>query len=89
MATAERDGEPMPSRKARVGRVIVSIVILTWITVIVGYGGGLVLTITATLFGYDPETDDGDRLRDRLLDWPDRNRDVMRTNGSEPVPWKP
>lgn len=65
----------------RLLKVAVSIVVLVPVTVFLGYGGWIVLTPTAAIAGYDPETSDGDRLRDRLLAWPDRNRDVMRTNG--------
>jgi len=70
-------------------RVIVSIVVLTGVTVVVGIGGWFVLTITARVAGYDPETADGDPLRERLLAWPDRNREVMRTNGREALPVRP
>ncbi|QFU81755.1 hypothetical protein [Natronorubrum aibiense] len=75
--------------RTRLMRVVVSIVVLTFVTVVLGYGGWLVLTITAKLAGYDPETADGDLLRHRLLAWPDRNREVMRTNGRTSIPWKP
>lgn len=70
-------------------RVVISVVILTGVTVVFGYGGWIVLTLTANITGYDPETEDGDLLRDRLLDWPERNRDVMRSNGYKPLPVKP
>jgi hypothetical protein len=73
----------------RLGRVVVSIVVLTGVSVVLGYGGWIVLTVTAKLIGYDPETDDGALLRDRLVDWPDRNREVMRTNGHAKLPLKP
>lgn len=59
------------------------------VTVFLGYGGWIVLSITAALFGYDPETDDGGPLRDRLVAWPDRNREVMRTDGRVPLPLRP
>jgi hypothetical protein len=78
-----------PSRKRRIIRVVISITILSGVTVVLGYGGWLVLAITARLAGYDPETADGDLLRDRLVEWPDRNREVMRTDGREPLPLRP
>lgn len=68
----------------RIVRVVVSAVVLVPVTVFVGYGGCLVLTVIAKLGGPDPTTDDGDLLRERLFDWPDRNRDVMRTDGRHP-----
>ncbi|MFC7057540.1 hypothetical protein [Halovenus salina] len=70
-------------------RVSVSIVVMVPVTVFVGYGGWLVLTLTAVLGLYDPETEDGDVLRERLFEWPDRNREVMRTDGYEPLPLRP
>jgi len=73
----------------RLLRIIVSIVVLTGVTVLLGYGGWLVLTLTATIAGYDPETENGDLLRNRLLEWPDRNREVMRSNGRVELPLKP
>lgn len=78
-----------PTRRKRFVRVIASIVVMSGVTVVLGYGGWLVLTLTATTAGYDPQTEDGDSLRDRLAAWPDRNREVMRTNGSHPLPLKP
>ena len=86
-ATAE-SGSDEPFGK-RLGRVVGSVVVLTSVTVVVGYGGWLVLTLTAALGVYDPETQDGDPLRNRLLEWPDRNREVMRTNGRAKLPLKP
>lgn len=73
----------------RLARVIVSVVVLTGVTVVLGYGGWIVLTLAATVAGYDPETADGDALRDRLVAWPDRNREVMRSNGRTSLPWRP
>lgn len=84
--------EPTPADDGlaeRIGRLAVSIVVLTGVTVVLGYGGWILLTITATVSGYDPETADGRLLRDRLLAWPERNRDVMRTNGRAKLPLKP
>ncbi|TYL36187.1 hypothetical protein CV102_23915 [Natronococcus pandeyae] len=75
--------------RKRLVRVCVSIVILTGVTVILGYGGWIVLTFTAKVGGYDPKTADGELLRDRLLAWPDRNREVMRSNGRTSLPIKP
>lgn len=73
----------------RLLQLIVSITVLTLVTVVVGYGGGLLLFVSAKLGGPDPETEDGDLLRDRLLDWPDRNREFMRNNGHGEFPWPP
>jgi hypothetical protein len=75
--------------KKRLVRVLVSIVILSGVTIVVGYGGWILLTVTATVTGYDPETPNGDLLRHRLLAWPARNRDVMRSNGRQTLPLKP
>lgn len=86
------DGEPdAPDTRFtdRLANVAVSVVVLAPVTVVAGYGGWAVLTLTARLAGYDPETADGDLLRDRLLAWPDHNRDVMRTNGRIDPPLKP
>lgn len=78
-----------PSTIERLVKVIVSVVVLTPLTVFLGYGGWLVLTVTATVGGYDPRTEDDDLLRERLLAWPDRNREVMRTNGRAELPLQP
>lgn len=43
-------------------RVLISVVVLSGVAVVVGYGGWVVLTLTA----YNPETTDGDTLRQRL-----------------------
>lgn len=85
------DGPDTPDTRLtdRLRNVAVSVVLLVPVTVVLGYGGWAVLTLTARLAGYDPETADGDPLRDRLLAWPDRNRDVMRTNGRVDPPLKP
>ena len=89
MARTEEPDEATASLGKRVVALLVSIVVLVPVTVVVGYGGWFVLTITATAVGYDPETKDGDRLRERLLAWPDRNREVMRTDGRADLPLKP
>ena len=81
--------DQMPSRRTRYVRVLVSVAVLGGVTVVLGYGGGLFLTVSATLVGYDPRTDDGDKLRNRLLSWPERDRSVMRTNGRESLPLRP
>ncbi|MFC7072009.1 hypothetical protein ACFQJ7_03860 [Halovenus rubra] len=70
-------------------RLSVSIVVMVPLTVVVGYGGWLLLSITATLGLYDPETETGELLRKRLAEWPDRNREVMRTDGVAELPLKP
>ena len=73
----------------RLLKVIVSIAVLVPVTVFFGYGGWIFLTVSAKLGVYDPQTTDGDPLRSRLLEWPDRNRDVLRTNGRADLPLKP
>lgn len=78
-----------PSTIKRLVKVLISIVVLTPLTVVLGYGGWFVLTVTAAIGGYDPRTEDDDLLRERLLAWPDRNRDVMRTNGRAELPLQP
>lgn len=75
--------------RTRLVRVVVSVVVLTAVTVVLGYGGWIVLTLTARIGGYDPKTDEGELLRDRLLEWPDRNREVMRSNGRADLPLRP
>lgn len=85
----EKPDAPDTRFTGRLANVAVSVVVLAPVTVVAGYGGWAVLTLTARLAGYDPETADGDLLRDRLLAWPDRNRDVMRTNGGVDPPLKP
>jgi hypothetical protein len=88
-------GEPMASDPPesslteRLWKLFVSIAILTFVTVVVGYGGWLVLTVSAALGGPDPETDDGDLLRERLLAWPERNREFMRNDGHGELPVRP
>lgn len=81
-----REHDPL---RTRLARVTISIVVLVPVTVFLGYGGGLVLTVSAKLGGPDPETGDGDPLRQRLLAWPDRNREVMRTDGDAELPLRP
>lgn len=73
----------------RLLRVVISVVVLVPVSVFVGYGGGLLLTVSAVLGGPDPTTEDGEPFRDRLLAWPDRNREVMRTNGQTELPLSP
>lgn len=74
-----------PGLGLRLLRVVVSITVLTAVTIVVGYGGWLVLTLT----GYDPEPADGEPLRDRLVRWPERNRAVLRSNGRTSLPLSP
>jgi hypothetical protein len=88
MAASPSNTEHVAFRR-RLARVTISIVVLVPVTVFLGYGGWIVLRILATLGGPDPERSDGTRLRDRLLAWPDRNREVMRTNGKTPLPLRP
>lgn len=85
----DADDRAVPPLSTRVGRVVVSIAVLVPVTVFLGYGGWIVLSTTAALVGYDPETDDGEALRDRLVAWPERNREVMRTDGRVPLPLRP
>jgi hypothetical protein len=73
----------------RLVNVIVSIVVLVPVTVFLGYGGWVVLTASAAVGGPDPETADGELLRGRLAAWPERNREVMRTNGEAQLPLRP
>ncbi len=87
--TDEKPDAPDTRFTDRLANVAVAVVVLAPVTVVLGYGGWAVLTLTARLAGTDPETADGDLLRDRLLAWPDRNRDVMRTNGRVDPPLKP
>lgn len=89
MSQNGRSNEPVPPFKTRLVRVLISVVVLTGVTVVFGYGGWIVLTLTANIAGYDPETEEGDLLRNRLLDWPERNREVMRSNGRKPLPVRP
>lgn len=83
---SRRERKPFPRRLAELA---VSIVVLTGVTVVVGYGGWVVLTLLAKLGGPDPETADGDPLRERLLAWPERNREFMRNDGRGELPLKP
>jgi len=56
--------------KTRLVRILISVSILTGITVIFGYGGWIVLSLIANTVGYDPQTVEGDYLRNRLMNWP-------------------
>jgi len=56
--------------RKRLGRVVV----LSGVSVVLGYGDWAVRTLAATLTAHDPDTTDGDCLRRRLLAWPDRRR---------------
>lgn len=88
LETGMKTGEDS-TKLERFLRVTVSVVVLSGVTVVLGYGGWIVLTVTAKLGGYDPRTEDGGRLRERLRVWPDRNREVMRTNGKRSLQLKP
>jgi len=83
---AETDAE---STIMRFGKLSVSIGVLTFVTVVLGYGGWGLLTVSATLGGPDPETNGGELLRKRLLAWPERNRNFMRNDGHGTLPLKP
>lgn len=89
MTTAEDQTTADDPPLRRVGKLLVSIVVFVPVTVFLGYGGWIVLTVAAGIGGYDPETDDGEPLRRRLLAWPERNREVMRTNGRADLPVRP
>lgn len=89
MTTEDESTDSDVSFRTRLSRVVVSIVVLTGVTVVLGYGGWIVLTLTARIGGYNPQTEDGELLRDRLLAWPDRNREVMRSNGRTALPLRP
>ncbi len=86
MTTAEETDGSFVDRFVKLS---ISIVVLVPVTVFLGYGGWFVLTLTAAVGLYDPKTKDGEPLRERLFEWPDRNREVMRTNGHAPLPLKP
>lgn len=86
-STAAPDDDP--STGTRVAQLVVSVAVVTGVSTILGYGGGLVLALGARLGGPDPRTADGDLLRDRLLDWPERNREFMRRNGRGRLPLRP
>ncbi|MDQ2050451.1 hypothetical protein RBH26_08115 [Natronolimnohabitans sp. A-GB9] len=88
MAT-ERPNTQNDSTLKRLVKLLVSVVVLVPVTVFLGYGGGVFLTLTAKIGVYDPTTADGEPLRRRLFSWPDRNREVMRTNGRAELPLKP
>ncbi|WP_248517205.1 hypothetical protein [Salinarchaeum laminariae] len=78
-----------PPFRTRLARVVVSITVLTGVTFLFGYGGGLLLALIAAVGGPEPTTADGDLLRNRLLEWPDRNREFMQTNGHGTLPLRP
>lgn len=90
--TRQVSGDEAPvaeqSTLTRAAELIVSIAILTVVTA-VAFLCGLVLTLVARLGGPDPRTDDGDRLRVRLLDWARRNKTFMRNNGRGTLPIAP
>lgn len=60
--------------KTRLVRILISVSILTGITVIFGYGGWIVLSLIAKTVGYDPQTVEGDYLRNRLMNWPSETK---------------
>lgn len=88
-ANTEGDDGAEKPLGTRAWQLAISVVVLTGVTVVVGYGGGLLLWLSARLGGPDPRTDDGDLLRDRLLDWPERNREFMRNDGRGELPLRP
>lgn len=86
---ADSTNSPTPSVTERLVKVLVSIVVIVPVSVFLGYGGWIVLTVAAVVGVYDPRTENGESLLERLVAWPDRNRDVMRTNGRADLPLKP
>lgn len=80
---------PQPPFRTRLVRVILSIVIFVPVTVIIGYGGWMVLSLWRSGPGRFGGTESVDQLRQRLLRWPDRNRAVLRSNGRVEVPIRP
>lgn len=86
---SDSGGYGTESALVRFGKLTASIAVLAFVTVIVGYGGWALLTISTKLGGPDPETADGDLLRERLLAWPERNRKFMRNNGYRELLLKP
>lgn len=90
MLGSDGAGDPADeSTAARVTDVIFAVTVLTGVTVLLGSVGGLLLTLVASLGGPDPETADGDLLRQRLLEWADRNRAFVGSDGRGELPLSP
>ena len=89
MDTDEIADDAEPPIRTRAVRVALSVVVLVPVTVFLGYGGWLVLTLAGAVGVYDPPSGDGEPLRDRLVAWPERNREVMRTDGRVELPLRP
>lgn len=85
---SEATGASGNSTLTRAAELTVSITLLTLVTSL-AFVGGLVLALVAALGGPDPQTADGDRLRDRLLRWSDENRAFIRANGQGELPLEP
>lgn len=89
MKANETTDDADPSLRTRAVRIALSVVVFVPVTVFVGYGGWLVLTLAGAVGVYEPENGDGESLRDRLFAWPERNREVMRTDGRVELPLRP
>ena len=89
METNETADDAEPSLRTRAIRVALSVVVFVPVTVFLGYGGWLVLTLAGAVGVYEPREEDGEPLRDRLVAWPERNREVMRTDGRVELPLRP
>ena len=72
----------------RAAELTLSVTVLTLVTG-VALVGGLGLALVAALGGPEPQTPDGDLLRDRLLGWMGRNRQFMLANGRGELPLQP
>ena len=89
VTSRDPDSTGEKSLLVRIFHLVLSISLMTLVTVVAGYGGWAVLTLSAKLGGPDPKTADGELLRTRLLEWPQRNREFMKNNGHGEFPWPP
>lgn len=80
-------GEPK-STAVQAAELTVSVTVLTLVTGL-ALVGALVLALVTAVGGPEPRTDDGDRLRDRLLEWSNRNSQFLQTNGRGELPLEP
>jgi hypothetical protein len=85
---AGRGAREQKSTVVRAAELTLSVTVLTLVTGI-ALVGGVVLALVAAFDGPDPQTTDGDRLRDRLLNWSDRNRQFIQANGRGDLPLEP
>lgn len=88
MTNGEKSDHRNESVSAHIPKLAVSIIVLSGTTVILGYGGWVLLTISAKLGNPDPVTEDGTRHRERLVTSPTRNREFVQNNGRGTLPWK-